>query len=136
MKKISTKKAEFNDYRFAGLDWNQISNEYVSMNRVGNDSIVVRVGDSHLLQTKYGYAFILDRHHVVFLKEWQVSRNFYGNEVLLQKKYFTPKEWGNFDEFENNKERLAYEHYMEAAKAQDELVNDEGIRINRVRWSI
>lgn len=136
MKKISTKKTAFNDYRFNGLGWRQVSNEYVTMNRVSDEKIVVKVGDSHIIETRYGYALILDRTHVVFLKEWQVSRNYFGNEVLLQKSFFTVKEWGCFDDFESNEARLNWDYFKNVAMAQDEAVDEEGFHCNSVRWAI
>ena len=89
MKKISEKTRDFNNFRFENLNWHQVSNNYYSMDRVSEDEkkIVVKVADEHILSTKFGYALILDASHVVFLKEWQVSKNYYGNEVLLQKDF-------------------------------------------------
>lgn len=80
------------------------------MDRLSEDEskIVVKVGDSHLLKTKFGYALILNAEYVVFIKDWQVDRNNYGNEVLLTKEYFIPQKWGDFsDEFEDDEENLS-----------------------------
>lgn len=65
------------------------------MDRVSEDEnkIVVKVADTHLLKTKFGYALILNANNVVFIKDWQVSQNYFGNEVLLTREYFIPKQW-------------------------------------------
>lgn len=138
MKNISSKKSDFNDFRFEGLNWKQYSNNYLTMNRVSHEEtkIIVKVVDSHLKETKYGYALILDRTHVVFLKNWQVSSNYYGNEVLLQKDFFQVKEWGDFDEFDNEPENLIFENWLEVAKEQEAYVDEDGTKLNRVRWEI
>ena len=68
------------------------------MRRVNSEEtkIVVNVGSHHLQKTKYGYALILDEKHVIFVKNWQVSQNYFGNEVLLTKEYFNVKEWAEW----------------------------------------
>lgn len=70
----------FNEFRFDGLKCREVSNKYLTMKRVSEDEnkIVVKVAGSHLLSTKYGYALILNAEYVVFLKEWQVDKNYYG----------------------------------------------------------
>lgn len=120
MKTVSSKKNDFNNFRFEGLNWYQYSNKYYSMDRVSADEskIVVKVGDGHILKTKFGYALILDYNHVVFLKDWQVSDNYFGVEVLLQKEYFIVKEWGTFEDFGEDPENLDFNTWLEAAKAQ------------------
>ena len=138
MKALSKKKAEFNDFRFEGLNWRRQTNQYLTMSRVSEDEkkIVVKVADSHLQPTKYGYALILDDSHVVFLKSWQVSSNFYGNEVLLQKDFWHVKEWGSFDGFLENDENLKFESWLQAAKEQDAWVDEDGVKQNPVKWEI
>lgn len=138
MKQISKKTAEFNDFRFEGLNWRTQTNKYYTMDRVSADEskIVVKVGDSHILRTKFGYALILDHSHVVFLKDWQVSQNYYGSEVLLQKAFFNVKEWGEFDDFDDEPKNLAFEEWLDAAKAQDALVDEDGWKMNQVKWEI
>lgn len=112
------------------------------MDRLSEDEskIVVKVGDSHLLKTKFGYALILNAEYVVFIKDWQVDRNNYGNEVLLTKEYFIPQKWGDFsDEFEDDEENLHWEHWVHAAKEQSKLVMDEEDEVERpinpVHWT-
>ena len=115
-----SKKTSFNDFRFGGLNKRRASNQYWTMNRVSEDEskIVVKVADEHLLETRYGYALILDRNHVVFVKDWQVSKNYFGNEVVLTKEYFNVKEWGTFNDFCENEEVLSWKHWLEIAKNQ------------------
>ena len=123
-------KNDFNDFRFRDLNYKSASNKYFTMNRVSKneDRIVVKVADEHLINTKYGYALILDRTHVIFLKEWAVSRNFYGNEVLITKDFFNVKEFGEFDDFFENENDLTFDSWLQVAKEQQ--ANDE----NPVRW--
>lgn len=114
------KKNDFNNFRFEGLNFFDMSNKYYSMNRINEneEKIVVKVADSHLLKTKFGYALILDFNHVVFLKEWQVNRNFYGNEVILIKEFFSVKEWGEHTDFFTEEENYNFQTWLDAAKEQ------------------
>lgn len=96
--------------------------------------IVVKVAPDHLVKTKFGYALILDKTHVVFIKDWQVNNNFYGTEVILTKEYFNVKEWGDHNEFAISDEFLSFEKWVEVAKAQDNLKNSEGYQVNQVKW--
>lgn len=132
-------KRDFNEFRFSGLNYRDKSNKYFTMDRVSEDEtkIVVKVADSHLLKTKYGFALILNAEHVVFLKDWQVSDNYYGIEVLLTKEYFTPKKWGEFPDFDYEEENLTWEEWLETAKAQSATETDEDgytTKINPVHW--
>lgn len=108
--------------------------------------IVVKVANNHLFQTAYGYGLILDSKHVIWLKNWAVSENWFGNEVMLTKEYFIPKEYDkiNKDEFmvENEKE-LKWETWLELAKTQDAKVeyytDEDGEKYytrNEVKWAI
>mgnify|MGYP000359422801 CR=1 FL=1 len=124
---------KFNEFRFEGLDARKISNKYMTMKRVSDDKnkIVVKVGDSHILKTKFGYALILNAEYVVFLKDWQVDQNYYGNEVLLNKEFFIPKKWGDFSlEFGYEEDNLNWEEWLNTAIAQSE--NED----NAVRWTL
>ena len=123
-------KREFNDFRFQGLNYQSYSNKYYTMNRLNEteDKIVVKVADAHLIPTRYGYALVLDRTHVVFLKDWAVSCNWFGNEVLLTKQYFVVKEWGEHEEFSDNEKNLDWNTWLEVAKEQQK--ND-----NIVKWA-
>lgn len=124
---------KFNEFRFEGLDARKISNKYMTMKRVSDDKnkIVVKVGDSHILKTKFGYALILNAEYVVFIKDWQVDQNYYGNEVLLSKEFFSPKKWGDFSlEFGYEEDNLNWEEWLNTAIAQSE--NED----NAVRWAL
>ena len=133
-------KNDFNDFRFGDLNYQQVSNKYLTMDRINKDEnkIVLKVDAVHLQKTKFGYAFILDKHHVVFLKDWAVSQNYFGNEVLLTKEFFDVKEWGNFENFAEDENALNFETYLGWAKLQVEAApdeNDDSIG-NLVRWEI
>lgn len=131
-------KKDFNEFRFEGLNPTKKSNQYLTMNRVSDNEnkIVVKVGGAHLIKTKYGYALILDNTHVVFLKEWAVDCNWFGNEVLLDREYFTVKEWGNHEDFETNEEALNFDFWVELAKEQDSRFDEDGFKINKVNWTL
>lgn len=130
-----SKKADFNNFRFEGLNYKDASNKYYTMDRVSADAskIVVKVASTQIIETKFGYALILDYNHVVFLKSWQVSDNYFGIEVLLNKEYWNVKEWGEFDEFGEDAENLEWDAWLEAAKAQSG-VDEDGFKINPVKW--
>ena len=122
MKTISKKKAEFNDFRFKGLKWEQHSNNYITSKRVSEDEskIVVKVENNHLVETKFGYALILDKQTVVFLKKWQVDINFFGTEIIIDRNFFKPTKWGEHNNFENNEENHNFKKWLEVAKKQKE----------------
>lgn len=130
-------KKDFNEYRFKGLNHREYSNKYMTMDRVSEDKkkIVVKVGEDHLLQTRFGYALILDDKHVVFLKDWAVDSNYYGSEVLLDQNFFNVKEWGNFPDFECNDQNLDWNHWLEVAEAQAAYKFADGTP-NMVHWRI
>lgn len=127
---------KFDKFRFEGLNCRDYSNAYYTMNRVSEDEkkIVVKVADNHLIPTKYGYALVLDHLHVVFLKDWQVDANWFGNEVLINRDFWNVKEWGVHDAFVENEEALTFEHWLLAAKEQDDFINEDGLRSNYVKW--
>lgn len=114
----------FNEFRFSGLKPRQVSKYEVELNRVSDDKekCVVRIAISHLYETKYGYALILNDKQVVFLKSWQVE-NKSEIEVILNKKYFTVCDWGEFPDFLGADERnTSFEHWVEIAEAQQEKI--------------
>lgn len=123
------KDMNFNDYRFFDLNYQDYSTSYFTMDRINDtsDKVVVKVDKSHLQETKYGYALILDYKHVVFLKRWQVSCNYYGNEVLLIEKYWNVKEWGSWEGFAESDEDLHFHIWLNVAQEQQ----DHG---NIVKW--
>lgn len=121
-----TKKTEgFNDFRFSGLNWFEQTNKYLSMERVSKDEskIVVKVDANMIKETKFGYALILDMNHVVFLKPWQVSDNYYGVEVLLNNEFWEVKEWGNFTDYGVNEENYEFDNWKAVAIEQQETEN-------------
>lgn len=121
----------FNEFRFDGLKCREVSNKYFTMSRVSEDEnkIIVKVDDSHIVKTRYGYALIY-AEYVLFLKEWQVDQNYYGNEVLLNKEFFIPKKWGDFSlDFEFEEDNLDWNEWLNTAIAQN---NEED---NEVRWT-
>lgn len=122
----------FNEFRFDGLKCREVSNKYFTMSRVSEDKnkIIVKVDDNHIFKTRYGYALILNAEYVLFLKEWQVDQNYYGNEVLLNKEFFIPKKWGDFSlDFEFEEDNLDWNEWLNTAIAQN---NEED---NEVRWT-
>lgn len=129
-------KKDFNKFRFSDLNHRQQSNKYLTMDRVSADEtkIVVKVAESHLLPTRFGYALILDYSHVVFIKDWQVNKNWYGNEVLLTKEFFNVKEWGEHEEFGEEPQNLEWQTWLNVAKEQDNLADEDGYKLNPVRW--
>jgi hypothetical protein len=125
----------FNDFRFSGLNYRECSNKYYTMNRINNDEtkIVVKVESDHLLKTKFGWALVLNKCNVVFLKEWQVNCNWYGNYVLLEKSYFQIKTWGTFEMFDDSTDLLSWEAWLNVAKEQRDYVDEDGDK-KIVRW--
>ena len=122
----------FNEFRFDGLKCREVSNKYFTMSRVSEDEnkIIVKVDDSHIVKTRYGYALILNAEYVLFLKEWQVDQNYYGNEVLLNKEFFIPKKWGDFSlDFEFEEDNLDWNEWLNTAIAQNNEEDPE------VRWT-
>ena len=81
------KQNTFNDFRFEGLDYKEASNKYLTMKRVNAEGTkcVVKIAPKQIVKTKFGWALILDRTHVIFIKDWQVSvSNYYGIEVFIR----------------------------------------------------
>lgn len=121
-------KKNFNDFRFEPFGgYSEFSSKYLTTpTRISADGekCIVKVAEEHVFMTRYGYGLILDESHVVFLKDWAVSRSARGCEVLLDKNFFTVKEWGDFsDNFGENPENYKFETWFAAAKAQDEAGN-------------
>ena len=124
-------KANFRNWLFEGMDARKHSNKYWTANRVSSDEskIIVKVADSHVIATQYGYAIILDSSHVVFVKDWAVDSNWYGTEVMLTKRYFSVKKWGSHDDFMENEENLNWDAWLNVAKEQQ--AHD-----NLARWTV
>lgn len=137
MEKTIKFKNSFQSYRFDDLCPRRHSNKYLELDRINEDEtkIVVNVGESHLIPTLYGYALILDRTHVVFLKEWQVNINWFGCEVMLMKKFFLVKEWGEHEDFIEEITNLNWDTWLNAAKVQcDE--DEYGCKSNPCYWKV
>lgn len=115
-----SKANEYIQKRFPDLNAHEVSNNYWSMDRVSKDGdvAVVKVADEHLIKTQYGYALILDNEHVVFTRDSYVSQNYFGNEVMLNKKYFNVKKWGNHDNFGSEPKNLKFDEWLKVAKEQ------------------
>lgn len=115
----------FRNFLIDGLELKTISNNYSVFTKTVSDDknkIVVRVSDEHLLETKYGYALILDEETVVFLKEWQVERNYFNNVVILSRQYFNPKKWGTHSDFIGiNEESHNFDSWLNVASEQKEI---------------
>ena len=116
--------SNFNDFRFKGLGFSEVSNKYAAIDRVSADGnkIIVKVADSHLVPTKYGFALVLDRTHVAFVKGWQVNRNWYGNEVLLDREYFTVKQWGEWSDFSDDDSLMTFDAFKNIAESQSAAI--------------
>lgn len=126
---MTKKEMCFNAYRFKGLDAHECSNNYLTMKRINDtrDKVVIKVADCHLLRTQYGFMFLLDNTHVLFLKFWQVDKNYFGNEILIDKDYFKPKEYGQWADIEQNDEALNFDFWLKIADEQKET---------KVRWKM
>ena len=55
--------------------------------------------------------------------------------MLLTREYFNVKEWGEHDEFDDEPKNLNFDAWLEAAKEQN-AVDEEGEKINKVKWQI
>lgn len=131
-------ETSFNDFRFAGFDYYDYSNKYLKVRErvsADNKKVIVKVAENHLIETKYGYALILDNSRVVFLKPWQVNINFYGNEVLLNEDYFNVKEWGTWNDFGKNDENCSFAEWLKTAKEQEAELDEDGFKVNAVYWA-
>lgn len=120
---------DFNEFRFAGLDYKVAGKRHWSMRRVaeGGGRILVDVAPEQLFQTMYGYALILDRTHVAFVKDWCVLDGEWGSVlVLLDQRYFVPKEFGEHDGYGDDPDNLEWRAWLAAATAQAE---EQGERV-------
>lgn len=136
--KRNEQKQQWNEYRFEGLNLRLCSNKYLTMNRVSEDKnkIVVKVAENNIFKTKYGYALIINRTKVVFVKDWQVSDNWFGIEVMLFRDYFNVKEFGEHQEFGNDETYASFDEWVKVAIAQENHLDADGDKDNRVKWSL
>ena len=131
--------------KFEGLNLKQLTNKYYTCDRVNADEtrIVVRVAVNQLFRTRYGYGMILDRNHVVWLKDWQVSISYakdgdgdYFCEVILNKDYFNAKEWGEFNDYGDDAANLEWAAWLDAAKGQQAHGTEVSWRVGLIRGVI
>lgn len=83
------------DFLLGGLNPREISAKYSTCDRVSDneEKIVVRVADTNLFDSRYGYGLILGRTKFIWLKRWQVlAPNWFTpkgkRDVVLTKEYF------------------------------------------------
>lgn len=131
--------------KFEGLNLKKISNKYYTCDRVNADGtrIVVRVATGQLFRTRYGYGMILDRSHVVWLKDWQVSISYdkdglgdYFCEVIINKDYFNVKQWGEFNDYSDDAANLDWQAWLDAAKDQQAHGTSVAWRVGLIRGVI
>ena len=137
------KNLDFQNYRFDGLEWEKGSNKYyrVQQYNPNSDNAIIRVADEHLIKTQYGYGFKTDAEHVVWVKDWQVNQNYYGNFVLANKKYwkeqkskYTDNNLGIWDKKSSN--RLdTFDKVKALAKEQYEY-RKKSDSITKIPWEI
>lgn len=129
-------KESINEYRFKGLNYKPSSNNYFTMNRFDEEKtkICVRISKKLLIKTQYGYALILDRTHVVFLKKWQVCKNLSNAEVLLDIQYFHIKEWGVHPNHEKEPAKLDFDWWLNLAMTQEYSLDEQGYKLYPVEW--
>ena len=111
---------DFNNFRFEGMS-PSYEKHSINAKRISEDGnkILVDVAPEHLFKTRYGFALILDRTHVVFIKDWCVLNGSWGHTlVLLNRQYFNVKEWGEWGEFDEESELGDFDAWLEVAKQQ------------------
>ena len=123
---LQEKQKAYFEKRFEGLNARSETNNYITMDRVSadGDTVVVKVGENHLIKTRYGGALVLDQENVVFLKDSQFSQNYYGTEVKLSRSTFTPKKWGDHSaNFGEEPQNLNFDTWKKVAKSQQKAGN-------------
>lgn len=127
-RKISNRDAFLENY-FGDLHPVKISARYIEIDRVNHDETkcVVRIADNDaMFKTKFGFCLVLNRHTVCWLKPWQVSLNYYGNEVLLFKKHFFPSVSKLvYDAFPDNHKFETFDEWLQVAKNQREMLIED-----------
>lgn len=114
-------KKDFRDWLFDGLEYMSISNKYYKFYTRHNkdfSKVLLRISETSLIPTQYGYAMVLDYEHILFLKFWQVGNNYYGTFVILEEKYFKPKKWGTHIDWWDEPKCLEWAYWANAAKLQ------------------
>jgi len=134
------KRNDFNKFRFDGMNFKVHTIKYVTMDRVNADAtkLCVKVDPTLVFKTKYGYGVHLNEKHVLFLKDWQVDMNIYGCEILLNKEFFTPKEFGFDRRYSGEKwdKLLKWDTWVRIATIQDSKIDEDGVKLNEVKWMI
>lgn len=129
------KMTEFQkNYTLKGFNPEQFvpdSNKFMKLvgNHVSKDgnNAIIRISDNHIIQTRFGYAVIMNHDTVVFIKEWQVlGRPRYSDDYVINfnREYFTLKKWG--DHSANFGEKLSFENFddvIKFARMQEEYYN-------------
>ena len=132
------KRNEFNNFRFGDMGYKIHTIRYMTMNRVNEDKtkVVVKVDPRMLYKTKFGYAMHLNEKYVIYLKEWQVDMNPDGCEILLNKDYFKPVEYGFSRGYQGYDHLLNWDTWVRIATKQDAALDLEGNKANEVKWMI
>ncbi|MBS4751121.1 hypothetical protein KG091_08540 [Carnobacteriaceae bacterium zg-ZUI78] len=123
------------NYTYKGFKEEQfrpISNKFIELHgshvSEDNNNAVIKIAGSQLLETRYGYGFIIDAHHVVFIKHWQLwgkSRQEDAYLINLNREYFKIKEWGDFsDTFSDNSDIKTFDDIVSLARAQEVFYNE------------
>lgn len=110
---------------FKGLKAKKLDKQYVLLQRYNKDfsKIVVKVGDSHLIENNASYTLILDQTHAILIDKEQVNCNEFGNEVLINFEDWNVKIYGPFDDFGPNEEITKFDFWVKAAKTQSDAGN-------------
>ena len=117
------------DYKYKGFGSEQIqknSNKYDELkgshvSKDGNNA-VVKIGESHVFKTQYGWGVAIDNTHTVFVKDWQVwgrDREFGAYVINFNRQYYNAKKWGNRDEFGSGLKLNKFDDVVKLAKLQE-----------------
>lgn len=125
-------KKDFNEYRFAGFEFENQSNNYWKFaSQVNNDEtkILVKVNPENMFTFLSGYSkwemtcLKLDRNHCVYLKAWQVFKGGNGTYIVIDKNYWNIKEAKEpFDDMVEEADN-SWEAMLETAKKQQTTDN-------------
>lgn len=113
----------FNAWRFDGIKMRNRSNKYLEGDQrvsLDGNKIIVNINSDQVKPTMYGYMLILDKEHIMWLKDWQVSDTSYGTEVILNKQYFNPKvSKYTHEDYADEPSNLKWETWKKAAEEQE-----------------
>ncbi|WP_261372858.1 hypothetical protein [Lactobacillus jensenii] len=125
------------NYKFKGFTEDQFKAYSNNYSKFTGKHVVVRVAWNNIIKTRYGFAMIIDRNHVVFGKNWQLWGNGQWNEdivVSFNRQFFSIKEFGDFEEFAEEGDIKSFDDLVEMAKAQekqDMFVGESNTFINK-----